>query len=177
MRILPFFFSAVSLLAQSAWQKPGEIQQPKGSWQKPGAIQIPKGIQAVHEQDSACERRLIVGADALFEFNKSDLAPDAIQTLEAFGPLVAKAGPHPITVEGHTDSIGSLEYNQELSARRGNAVRAWLLARNYAAPASLTVRTFGKTRPIAPNTNPDGSDNPAGRQKNRRVEIVIDTCR
>jgi outer membrane protein OmpA-like peptidoglycan-associated protein len=113
----------------------------------------------------------------LFEFNKSDLAPDASRTLEAFGPLVAKAGPHPIAVEGHTDSIGSLEYNQELSARRGDAVRAWLLARNYAAPASFTVRAFGKTRPIAHNTNPDGSDNPAGRWKNRRVEIVIDTCR
>jgi outer membrane protein OmpA-like peptidoglycan-associated protein len=39
-----------------------------------------------------------------------------------------------------------------------------------------TVKGFGKTRPIAPNTNPDGSDNPDGRRKNRRVELVIDTC-
>jgi outer membrane protein OmpA-like peptidoglycan-associated protein len=158
------------------WQKPGEIQQPKGPWQTPGMLQAPKGIQAIRTQDEKCQRRLIVGADALFEFNKATLTPDAIETLNALGPLVRRAGKHPVTVEGHTDAIGSPRSNQELSERRAEAVRAWLTEQHYVDAASLTAKGFGKTRPIAPNRNPDGSDSPEGRQKNRRVELVIDNC-
>jgi hypothetical protein len=55
---------------KSTWQTPGPIQQPTGTWQTPGAIQIPKGIQAVTSSTQACERRLMVLADALFEFDK-----------------------------------------------------------------------------------------------------------
>jgi OOP family OmpA-OmpF porin len=50
------------------------------------------------------------------------------------------------------------------------------VTRDYIS-ASAPITGYGKTRPIAPNTNPDGSDNPIGRQKNRRVEILIDTCK
>jgi outer membrane protein OmpA-like peptidoglycan-associated protein len=185
MRVALAFLIAAAAMAQDnpvqppkgTWQKPGEIQQPKGPWQKPGAMQVPKGIQAIRTEDAKCQRRLIVGADALFEFNKAALTPDAIETLNALGPLIAKSGRHPVAFEGHTDSIGSPGYNQELSERRAQAVRAWLVERRYVEAASVTVKGFGKTRSIAPNTNPDGSDNPEGRQKNRRVELVIDTCR
>jgi outer membrane protein OmpA-like peptidoglycan-associated protein len=116
------------------------------------------------------------GADALFEFNKATLAHDAIETLNALGPIVRKARKHPMTVEGHTDGIGSADYNMGLSERRAEAVRAWLAEQHYVDAGSLTAKAFGKTRPVAPNTNSDGSDNPEGRQKNRRVELVIDTC-
>ncbi len=176
MRVVPLFLIAGAALAQGTWQKPGEIQQPKGPWQTPGAIQVPKGIQAIRAQDSRCQRRLIVGADALFEFNKATLSADAMETLAALGPLMAQAGKHPVSVEGHTDSIGPAEYNQELSERRAAAVRTWLVERHYAADTAVTAKGFGKMRPVAANTNPDGTDKPAGRQKNRRVEIVIDTC-
>jgi len=157
------------------WQAPGEIQQPKGPWLKPGEIQVPKGIQAIKQDSSKCENRLAVGADALFDFNKSDLRPDAEETLDALGPIVRKQGAHPAEIDGHTDSIGSAEYNQRLSEERAKSVKAWLVAHND-IPESTPIKGFGKIRPVAPNTNPDGSDNPAGRQKNRRVEIVIDTC-
>src|SRR3954471_19815294 len=74
------------------WQVPGEIQQPKGPWQQPGEIQIPKGIDAVRTSTTRCERRLSVVADALFDFDKSNLRPEAEETLAAAGPEIAKLG-------------------------------------------------------------------------------------
>jgi outer membrane protein OmpA-like peptidoglycan-associated protein len=68
------------------WQVPGEIQQPKGPWQQPGEIQIPKGIDAVRTSTTRCERRLSVVADALFDFDKSNLRPEAEETLAARVP-------------------------------------------------------------------------------------------
>jgi outer membrane protein OmpA-like peptidoglycan-associated protein len=156
-------------------QKPGEIQTPKGTWQKPGEIQIPKGIQAIRAQDEKCGKRFLVGADALFEFDKATLTPDAEETLKALTPLLAKAGQHPATVEGHTDAKGSDAYNQTLSENRAKAVRDWLAAHG-ALPAATPVKGWGKRRPVAPNAKPDGSDDPQGRQKIRRVEVVLDLC-
>jgi outer membrane protein OmpA-like peptidoglycan-associated protein len=87
----------------------------------------------------------------------------------------AQRGQHPMIIEGHTDAIGSDAHNQRLSEQRAEAVRAWLTAHGY-VPASTPVKGYGKRRPVAPNTNPNGSDNPAGRQQNRRVEVVIKIC-
>jgi outer membrane protein OmpA-like peptidoglycan-associated protein len=156
-------------------QKPGEIQTPKGPWQKPGEIQIPKGIQAIHAEDEKCAKRFLVGADALFEFDKATLTPDAEETLKVLAPLLAKAGRHPATVEGHTDAKGSDSYNQTLSENRAKAVRDWLAAHGVLA-AATPVKGWGKRRPVAPNAKPNGSDDPQGRQKNRRVEVVLDLC-
>ena len=172
----------IAAMSQGKIQKPGEIQQPKGTWQKPGEIQqpkgpwqTPKGIEAIKVTDAECQRRLLVGADALFEFDKASLTSDAEETLNALGPIILKAGKHPIEIEGHTDAIGPAVYNQRLSEKRAEAVKAWLTGHNYLL-AGAAVKGFGKTKPIAPNGNPDGSDNPEGRRLNRRVEIVIDTC-
>jgi outer membrane protein OmpA-like peptidoglycan-associated protein len=155
-------------------QKPGEIQQPKGTWQVPGKFQTPGDIQKVKEQ---CMTRLTVGSDALFEFNKADLTPAAETELSQLGPLIQKEGNHPIAIEGYTDSIGSVSYNQELSEKRARAVAGWLEAHHFATESSIHVQGFGKNKPVAPNAKSDGSDNPDGRQKNRRVEVVINTCK
>jgi outer membrane protein OmpA-like peptidoglycan-associated protein len=157
------------------WQIPGEIQQPKGPSQTPAAIQAPKGIGAVQVADTKCERRLELVADALFDFDKSSLRSDAEETLRAVAPELAKAGKHPVTVEGHTDAIGTQEYNLTLSENRARTVRDWLAAQGY-VPVDTAIKGYGKLRPVAPNTLPDGRDNPEGRQKNRRVEIAINTC-
>jgi outer membrane protein OmpA-like peptidoglycan-associated protein len=159
------------------WIVPGEIQQPKGPWLKPGEIQVPKGIQAVSvTATNACENRLSVLADALFDFDKANLRADAEATLKAALPEIAKATGHAARVEGHTDGKGSDAYNMKLAEARGRTVRDWLGA-NGAIPPATPIKAFGKGVPIAPNTNPDGSDNPEGRQKNRRVEIVFETCK
>jgi outer membrane protein OmpA-like peptidoglycan-associated protein len=152
-----------------------EIQKPRDVWQVPGKIQVPKGIQAVKSVVvNRCERRLNVIADALFDFDKSNLRPDAEETLLAAAPEIKKLG-KPTHIEGHTDAKGSDAYNMRLSEARAMTVRDWLIKREL-APASTPIRGFGKTKPVAPNTTADGRDDPAGRQKNRRVEVVFDTC-
>lgn len=163
-------------------QKPGEIQVPKGTIQtpgeiqKPGEIQVPRGIQAVRVVESErCERRLSVGADALFAFDQWTLGPDAEETLVVLLPELEKAGKHPVSIEGHTDAKGTDAYNDALSEKRAKAVKQWLVSRN-AVPENARIVAYGEKKPIAPNVKPDGSDDPEGRQKNRRVEVVVDTC-
>ncbi len=158
------------------WQKPGEIQKPRDTWQQPGEIQVPKGIQAIRTEDAKCTKRFLVGADALFEFDQATLTPDAEVTLEALVPLLVKAGKHPATIEGHSDAKGSDAYNQTLSEKRARTVKDWLVAKDV-LPAATPIQGWGKRRPVAPNTKPDGTDDPAGRQKNRRVEVVLDLCK
>ena len=158
------------------WQTPGEIQQPKGPWRKPGEIQVPHGIEAIKASAGACENRLAVLADALFDFDKAALRPDAQETLEAALPEIAKAEGRAARVEGHTDAIGGDAYNMKLSEARAATVRDWL-AEHGAIRASTPIKGYGKRKPIAPNTTADGADDPQGRQKNRRVEIVFETCK
>jgi outer membrane protein OmpA-like peptidoglycan-associated protein len=158
------------------WQTPGEIQKPRDTWQQPGEIQVPKGIQAIRTEEAKCTKRFLVGADTLFEFDKATLTPDAEETLKALAPLLLEAGPHPATVEGHTDAKGTDAYNQTLSEKRAQTVKDWLAVRG-ALPVTTPIQGWGKRRPVAPNTRPDGSDDPEGRQKNRRVEVVFDLCK
>jgi outer membrane protein OmpA-like peptidoglycan-associated protein len=160
---------------KGTWQQPKEFQKPRDTWQQPGEIQVPKGIQAIRTEDERCTKRFLVGSDALFEFDKATLTADAEETLSALAPLLLKAGMHAATVEGHTDSKGADDYNQTLSEKRARTVRDWLVARG-ALPARSPIQGWGERRPIAPNTKPDGSDDPAGRQKNRRVAVVLDLC-
>ena len=161
---------------RDTWQTPGEIQQPKGTWQQPGEIQVPRGIQAIRAEDERCTRRFLVGSDALFAFDQATLSPDAEVTLEAMLPLLAQAGQHPAVIEGHTDAKGEEAYNQALSERRAQTVKGWLVQRG-ALPATTAVQGWGERRPVAPNARPDGTDDPAGRQKNRRVAVVLDLCK
>jgi peptidoglycan-associated lipoprotein len=103
--------------------------------------------------------------DVHFDFDKSNLKPEAIRILD---DAVMKLQANPtltVTIEGHTDSIGTAEYNLSLGERRANAVRDYLLNRGIAASRMRTV-SYGEERPIADN----GTD--AGRALNRRAHIV-----
>jgi outer membrane protein OmpA-like peptidoglycan-associated protein len=123
---------------------------------------------------SQCEERLRVGSDFLFDFDRADVRPEADDALAQVAQRI-EAAQKRVVVEGHTDGKGTEGYNQALSERRAAAVRIALIERG--APGSqLLIHGYGKSRPIAPNEQPDGSDDPAGRQKNRRVEVVINTC-
>ena len=112
-------------------------------------------------------RGLIVNInDVLFDFNKSTLKPGAREKLaKVSGILLAYPGLK-VKLEGYTDAIGSDEYNLKLSQARADAVRDYLQAQGVGA-ANLTAEGFGKTNPVASN------DTPAGRQQNRRVEMVV----
>jgi outer membrane protein OmpA-like peptidoglycan-associated protein len=123
---------------------------------------------------SKCEERLRVGSDFLFDFDRAEVRWEAAPTLDEIAARLA-AVKYAAMIEGHTDGKGSDAYNQTLSERRAIAIRATLVARGLST-ARLNIRGYGKTRPVADNEMPDGSDNPDGRQKNRRVEVVLNTC-
>lgn len=112
-------------------------------------------------------RGLIVNiSDVLFDFNKYDLKPEAREKMaKVSGILLAYPGLK-IQVEGHTDSIGTDEYNMKLSQERADSVRNYLVSQGVAAP-SVTSIGLGKSNPVASN------DTAAGRQQNRRVELVV----
>jgi outer membrane protein OmpA-like peptidoglycan-associated protein len=120
------------------------------------------------------EVKIYLPADVLFDFDKADLRPEAGLVLERVAAVLRSDPTASATIQGHTDGKGSDQYNQPLSERRAQSVRLWLIA--HAVSNSMTARGFGKTRPIAPNTLPNGADNPDGRQKNRRVEITFTTA-
>jgi hypothetical protein len=104
-----------------------------------------------------------------------DLSPAAQAELQETAKLIRERAKGPVRVEGHTDSVGSPSYNLGLSQRRAEAVHAALTRLLAGRATQFQVRGFGASRPIAPNRNPDGSDNPKGRQRNRRVTVAINT--
>jgi outer membrane protein OmpA-like peptidoglycan-associated protein len=112
-------------------------------------------------------RGLIVNiSDVLFDFNQYTLKPGAREKLaKASGILLAYPGLR-LQLEGHTDSIGSDDYNIVLSQRRADAVRDYLVGQGV-TEANVSAIGLGKAGPVASN------DNNAGRQQNRRVEMVV----
>ena len=112
--------------------------------------------------------------DILFEFGKASLTNSARSRVGSIADILNnQARGRRISVEGHTDSIGSDAANQALSERRAESV-ASTLETDGVSSQRITIKGFGKRYPVAPNTNPDGTDNPAGRAKNRRVEVIIE---
>ncbi len=112
-------------------------------------------------------RGLIVNmSDVLFDTAKYSLRPLAREKLAKVAGIVSGHPGLKLDVEGHTDSVGGDDYNQRLSEQRGASVRDYLTGQGMQA-GSVTSRGFGKTRPVASN------DTAAGRQQNRRVELVI----
>jgi outer membrane protein OmpA-like peptidoglycan-associated protein len=116
-------------------------------------------------RDSA--RGLIVNmSDVLFDTGSATLKPGAREKLAKIsGILLAHPG-LTLQIEGHTDSVGSDEFNMELSGRRADGVRDYLAQEGVPA-SGMTARGFGKTQPVATN------DTAEGRQRNRRVELVV----
>ncbi|WNH51048.1 OmpA family protein [Stenotrophomonas oahuensis] len=108
-----------------------------------------------------------------FDFDKSTLRPDAVAILSEATQILVRYPDLRVEVAGHTDSKGTDEYNQKLSERRATAVYDYLTSNGVAASRLVGPIGYGESRPIAPNTNPDGSDNPEGRAKNRRTELNV----
>ncbi len=113
-----------------------------------------------------------LSTDVLFDFDKADIKPEAESQLHKVALIVKKKAKGAVVIHGHTDAKGSDDYNQTLSLRRAEAVQLWLVKKGD-AQAEYEVIGHGETQPVAPNTNPDGTDNPDGRAQNRRVEIAI----
>ncbi len=108
-----------------------------------------------------------------FDFDKATLRPDAVAILSEATEILKRYPDLRVEVAGHTDSIGTDAYNQKLSERRAKAVYDYLTSNGVDASRLVGPIGYGESRPIAPNTNPDGSDNPEGRAKNRRTELNV----
>lgn len=121
------------------------------------------------------ERGVVVNLpDVLFEFGRAELTRDARRKIGGISNVLNSPGVawRQLSIEGHTDAVGSEQSNVQLSERRARAVADALVSLRV-APQRLSVQGFGEAYPVAPNVNGDGSDNPQGRARNRRVEVVI----
>jgi len=130
-------------------------------------------VQDLQVKETDQEIRIELAADVLFDFDKADLRPVAQQTLHQAAGIIQEKARGAVRIEGHTDSKGNDAYNQKLSERRAAAVKAWFIDKEGLGKLQFTTQGFGAKKPVAPNTKPDGSDDPDGRQKNRRVEIIL----
>jgi len=142
-------------------------------------VGVTLGIDAVMKDLGAKitdqEIRIELAADVMFDFDKYTLRPEATATLQKVGRVVANYGEAPLLIEGHTDNKGTQPYNMNLSQKRADAVKRWLVDNAAIKPARITTTGWGETKPVAPNRKPDGSDDPNGRQKNRRVDLTLRT--
>ena len=120
---------------------------------------------------NVCGALVSVESEVLFDFGSAEIRADAKTALTDIATGLEEVGVPAAQVIGHTDSVSDEAYNQALSEHRADAVVTFL--ENQGVTAALTASGQGETQPVAPNTNADGSDNPAGRQLNRRVEIYI----
>lgn len=121
------------------------------------------------------EIRVELPGDVLFDFDKTNLKPAAQETLKKLATIIRAKSKGSVLINGYTDSKGNDPYNQKLSQGRANSVKQWLTTQGGISTVALQTRGFGKANPVAPNTRPDGSDDPDGRAKNRRVEVIIPT--
>jgi outer membrane protein OmpA-like peptidoglycan-associated protein len=121
--------------------------------------------QVLQTRDTA--RGLIVSMpDVLFDFNKYTLKPEARERLARISGIVLAYPDLKLEIEGHTDAIGSDEYNQTLSEKRAGTVRGYLVSSGV-VPDHVTAVGLGKADPVADNSTA------AGRKLNRRVEMVV----
>jgi len=112
--------------------------------------------------------------DVLFEYNKANLTRDAQDKVAYIAEVLERRAPNRrVFVEGHADAIGTESYNLQLSQHRAETV-AQELADSGVRDNRLQTKGFGEKYPVAPNTRANGADNPSGRAKNRRVEVVIE---
>lgn len=130
-------------------------------------------VQDLQVKETGQEIRIELAADVLFDFDKADLRPAAQKTLHQAAGIIQDKAKGAVRIEGHTDSKGNDAYNQKLSERRAASVKTWFVDKEGLGSVQFMIQGFGAKKPVAANTKPDGSDDPEGRQKNRRVEIIL----
>jgi outer membrane protein OmpA-like peptidoglycan-associated protein len=124
-------------------------------------------------KESRTEVRIELASDVLFDFDSAAIQAKARPTLARIAQFIGGSAKGQVRILGYTDGKGSAAYNQALSERRARSVETWFVDKDGLRHVDFATQGFGARDPVAPNTKPDGSDNPQGRQKNRRVEIVI----
>ncbi|MFO7869751.1 MAG: OmpA family protein [Bacteroidales bacterium] len=118
-------------------------------------------------------KEAIILQNIYYDFDEYKLRKEAKETIDTTLLVILKEAPESvIELRSHTDSKGDDDYNLELSQKRAESVVSYLIKKGI-SKERLRAKGYGETKPIAPNTNPDGSDNPKGREKNRRTEFRV----
>lgn len=130
-----------------------------------GSIRIAAGGRDLYDKLAAEGRAATQGI--FFDVDSDRIRPESTPTLEEIGDMLEAHPDLGITIEGHTDSTGDDDHNLDLSIRRAEAVRAFLIEAYGIDASRLQAAGFGETRPVAENATPEG------RQQNRRVELVV----
>ena len=119
----------------------------------------------------SCGTVITLEDSVLFDFGSSELRGEASTTLTNLATVIKDSKAPKVQVQGHTDSVSDDAFNQKLSEQRAQAVSSAL--KSDGVTATIESVGYGETKPVAPNENPDGSDNPGGRRLNRRVEVFV----
>jgi outer membrane protein OmpA-like peptidoglycan-associated protein len=146
---------------------PREFPTPSRQLPTPGKPHPPIIIETPREV------KIELAGDVLFDFDQWDIRPDAEPTLRQVVEIIQRYPKSKVAMAGYTDAKGADAYNLQLSARRATSVKAWLVQHSGIDGKRMTTKGRGEADPVAPNTHPDGSDNPEGRQRNRRVELTV----
>lgn len=116
--------------------------------------------------------KIFVLENIYYDLDKDEIRPDAARELDKLVQILIDNPEIKIELSSHTDSIATVEYNMDLSQRRAESAVNYMIQRGI-SPDRMVAKGYGELRPIARNTNPDGTDNPEGRQRNRRTEFKI----
>ena len=132
----------------------------------PEPEQVHTHVQITMKDDSLV---VVLDGDVLFDFDKFIVKPEADKPLKQAASIIkaARRAGSVVLINGHTDNIGTDDYNQQLSEKRAKAVKQWFVSRNYFTDSTIRTSGFGKSAPKEDNKTE------AGRAKNRRVEIFV----
>lgn len=137
-------------------------------------LELEKARQELKAQENAQSLSMNLSGDVLFDYDKAALKPAAEDALRKVGVVLSLFPESMVRIEGYTDAKGGKSVNLPLSRDRATVVKDWLVKNGGVDASKISAKGFGEENPVAPNTNPDGSDDPVGRAKNRRVSIVVE---
>ena len=137
-------------------------------------LELEKARQELEARQSGSSLSINLSGDVLFDYDRATLRPEAEESLRKVAVVLSQFPESKVTIEGFTDAKGRKGFNLELSRERAQAVKDWLVKSGNVLAAHIFTKGLGEEFAIAPNLNPDGSDNPLGRALNRRVSIIVE---
>jgi outer membrane protein OmpA-like peptidoglycan-associated protein len=152
--------------AQLAQQQAEQSAQQASQQAEQARERLRTQLNAVLQTQETARGLIMNLSDVLFDFNKYSLKPEAREKLAKISGILLAYPDLKVQVEGYTDNIGSDEYNQNLSEKRADSVRDYLVSQNV-PETNVTAEGYGKSNPIADNSTS------SGRAQNRRVELVV----
>jgi outer membrane protein OmpA-like peptidoglycan-associated protein len=161
-------------------KKEAELQRQKLELEKKSLelqqkeLDLQKAKQDLQYQETGKSLSMNLSGDVLFDYEKATLKPAAEEALKKVAVVLSQFPESTVIVEGYTDAKGKKSVNMELSRERATAVKDWLVKNGGVVSANISAKGFGEDNPVAPNKNPDGTDDPIGRAKNRRVAIIVE---